>query len=101
MFAVAVSYGRDLGYIEYEETTREAKVTLANDKGKALIEEFLHQVHTIRVPHKTLMDFTAEEIDPLQDEASFKLAITRLWNKTGVHVDWSRPVDYVKEHPRY
>ena len=26
----------------------------------------------------------------------FKLALTRLWEATDVHVDWSRPVDYVK-----
>ena len=53
------------------------------------------------VPHETLMDFTPEEIDPLADVESFKLALTRLWNETKVHVDWSRPVDYVKAHPSY
>ena len=46
-------------------------------------------------------DFTPKTVDPQADEESFKLAITRLWNKTKVHVDWSRPVDYVKAHPRY
>ena len=25
-----------------------------------------------------------------------QLALTRLWEVTDVHVDWSRPVDYVK-----
>ena len=35
------------------------------------------------------------------DKESFTLALTRLWNETGVQVDWSRPVDYVKEHPHY
>lgn len=98
---VAISYGSDLGYIEYTPETREAKVTLANDEGKLKAEEFLRRTHEIGVPHETLMDFTKEKIDPLRDEASFKLAITRLWNETGVHVDWSRPVDYVKQHPRY
>ena len=47
------------------------------------------------------MDFTPEEIDPLADVKSFKLALTRLWNETKVHVDWSRPVDYVKAHSSY
>ena len=47
------------------------------------------------------MDFTTEKIDPLANEESLKLALTRLWNATKVHVDWSRPVDYVKAHPHY
>ena len=47
------------------------------------------------------MDFTTEKINPLADVKSLKTALTRLWNQTGVHVDWSRPVDYVKEHPHY
>ena len=47
------------------------------------------------------MDFTQETIDPQGDRASFELALTRLWEATQVHVDWSRPVEYVKTHPRY
>ena len=100
-FSVAISYEKDLGYIEYDGNTREARVTLANEKGKKLTEDYLNQVHEISVPHDTLMDFTKENIEPLSDEESLKTALTRLWNNTGVHVDWSRPVDYVKEHPSY
>ena len=100
-FSVAISYEKDLGYIEYDGNTREARVTLANEKGKKLTEDYLNQVHEISVPHDTLMDFTKENIEPLSDEESLKTALTRLWNNTGVHVDWSRPVDYVKEHPTY
>ena len=53
------------------------------------------------MPHETLMDFTKETVTPLADRESFELALTRLWNETGVQVDWSRPVDYVKAHPHY
>ncbi|MBR2216140.1 MAG: hypothetical protein IJ849_10350 [Selenomonadaceae bacterium] len=100
-FSVAVSYQKDLGYIEYDEDSHRATVTLANAEGKKLTEDYLREIHEIKVPHQTLMDFTTEQVDPLADVASFKLALTRLWNATGVHVDWSRPVEYVKEHPRY
>ena len=47
------------------------------------------------------MDFTEMTIDPLADIKSFQTALTRLWNMTQVHVDWSRPIDYVKAHPHY
>ena len=100
-FSVAVSYENALGYIEYDADTKTAKVVLDNEKGKQLVEDYLHTVHEINIPHETLMDFTAEQIDPLSDVESLKTALTRLWNQTGVHVDWSRPVEYVKLHPHY
>ena len=99
-FSVAVSYGKDLGYIEYDAENKRATVNMEGE-GKALTEAFLGKTHVIKIPHATLMDFTDETVDPLADEASFKLALTRLWNETKVHVDWSRPVEYVKEHPHY
>jgi len=100
-YSVAVSFGNDLGYIEYDIDNKTAQVTLANDEGKQKTEEFLKQNHDIEVPHKTLLDFTVEKINPLESVKSFQLALTKLWETTGVHVDWSRPVDYVKTHPRY
>jgi hypothetical protein len=100
-FSVAISFGRDLGWIDYDADTKSATVNINNAEAKELTEKYLSEKHSISVPHETLMDFTPEEIDPLADTASFKLAITRLWNATKVHVDWSRPVDYVKKHPSY
>jgi len=100
-YSVAISYKGDLGYIEYDAEKKAATVVLANEEGKKKTEEYLGTVHKISVPHETLMDFTPEDVDPQADVESLKLAITRLWNATGVHVDWSRPVDYVKAHPHY
>ncbi|MBQ1510897.1 MAG: hypothetical protein IIZ54_08405 [Selenomonadaceae bacterium] len=100
-YSVAISYGRDLGYIEYSAPEKKANVVLANEEGKRLTEEYLAAKHEMGIPHETLMDFTKELVDPLADEESFKLALTRLWNETQVHVDWSRPVDYVRKNPRY
>ena len=100
-YSVAISYGDDLGYIEYDKDDNSAQVTLANDEGKQKTEQFLNEVHDIEVPHQTLLDFTVEKIKPLESLENFQLALTRLWEATGVHVDWSRPVDYVKTHPRY
>ena len=100
-FEVAISYQEDLGYIEYDATAKKASVVLANEEGRHLTEEYLATPRAINIPHETLMDFTEETIDPLADVESLKTALTRLWNHTGVHVDWSRPVDYVRLHPHY
>ena len=100
-FSVAISFGHDLGWIDYDGESKTATVNIKNEEAKSLTEKYLSEKHSINVPHETLMDFTPEEIDPLADVKSFKLALTRLWNNTKVHVDWSRPVDYVKKHPSY
>ena len=101
MYSVAISYGDVLGWIDYDAAARAATVNLADEKGRAAVEDFLAAAHEVEVPHETLMDFTKESVTPLADKESFTLALTRLWNETGVQVDWSRPVVYVKEHPHY
>ncbi len=100
-FSVAISYKDNLGYIEYDAENKKVVVHLAEEEGKKKAEEFLNQVHEIEIPHETLLDFTAEKIDPQADPKSLEIALTRLWEATGVHVDWSRPVEYVKLNPHY
>lgn len=100
-YSVAISFGKDLGWIDYDAVEKRAEVHIKNDAAKRKIEDFLGKRHTIGIPHQSLTDFTQVEIIPLADEKSFELALTRLWEDTEVNVDWSRPVDYVKEHPSY
>ena len=100
-YSVAISYGEVLGWIDYDAAARSASVNLADEKGRTAVEAFLAASHEVEMPHETLMDFTKETVTPLADRESFELALTRLWNETGVQVDWSRPVDYVKAHPHY
>ena len=100
-FSVAISYGENLGYVEFDEAAKKVIVVLGDEEGKRKAEKFLSEVHEIKIPHETLLDFTAEKINPQADAESLKLALTRLWENTGVHVDWSRPVEYIKLHPHY
>ena len=100
-FSVAISYKDNLGYVEYDGTHSKVNVVLADDEGRRKAEDFLAKIHEIKIPHDTLLDFTAEKINPQADVESLKIALTRLWEATGVHVDWSRPVEYVKLHPHY
>ena len=100
-YSVAISYGEVLGWIDYDSASRSASVNLADEKGRTAVEDFLAVPHEVEMPHEPLMDFTKETVTPLADRESFELALTRLWNETGVQVDWSRPVDYVKAHPHY
>ena len=100
-FSVAISFRGSLGWVEYDEAARKVIVNLGDDEGKALAEDFLTTPHKIKIPHETLLDFTEEIINPNESAEALKIVLTRLWEATGVHVDWSRPVDYVKAHPHY
>lgn len=91
-YCVAIHFNEDIGYVEYNEVERKAKVVLGDELKKTAVEEFLTKMHEIRVPQETLRDFVDKKVDALADLESFKLAMTRLWGQTGVYVDWSRPV---------
>lgn len=100
-FSVAISYKDSLGYVEYDATEKKINIVLGDDEGRKKAEDFLSQSHIIAIPHETLLDFTEEKINPQADAESLQIVLTRLWEATGVHVDWSRPVEYVKSHPHY
>ncbi|MBQ3450763.1 MAG: hypothetical protein IJL12_07220 [Selenomonadaceae bacterium] len=100
-FSVAISYKGSLGWVEFDEATKKVLVTLGDEEGRTLAENFLTTTHEIKIPHETLLDFTAEVINPNESAENLKIVLTRLWEATGVHVDWSRPVEYVKLHPHY
>lgn len=92
IYCVAIHYNEDIGYVEYNEADKKAKVVLKNRDKKEEVEQFLAKEHEIKIPNKTLMDFSDTKVKALDSLESFKLAMTRLWGKTGVYVDWSRPV---------
>lgn len=92
LFRVAVHYGNDNGYIEYDSVNKKVNVALVDESKRREAEEFLTRTHVIGVPQSNIRDFKDETVEPLKDIESFKLVLTRLWENTGVHVDWSRPV---------
>ncbi len=100
-FSVAISYNGSLGYVEYDEAARKVNVVLGDEDGRKKAEDFLSKTHQILIPHETLLDFTAENFNASDNAESLKIVLTRLWEAVGVHVDWSRPVEYVKENPHY
>ncbi|MBP3232002.1 MAG: hypothetical protein J6M33_06925 [Anaerovibrio sp.] len=99
IYSVAVSCRGANGWVEYDTEAKTVKVFLNDEKAVADAEKFLSEKHIINIPKDSLLDFVEKEIDPLADVESFQTVLTRLWENTDVHVDWSRPVEYVKAHP--
>ena len=98
-FSVAINYHDVLGYIEYDGQAKTARIVLPDAEGRERAEAFLHTPLAIRLPQETLLDFADTTIDPLADVRSLQIALTKLWEETEVHVDWSRPVAFVKRFP--
>ena len=100
VYSVAISCRNEMGWVEYNPADQSIGVFIGDEKAKEDAMEFLSKTHEINLPQGSLRVFKPEVIDPKKDVRSFQIALTRLWEATEVHVDWSRPVDYVKEHPR-
>lgn len=91
-FKVAVQYNDEIGYVEYEQASKTIKVVFENAATRQIIESYLAVEHHIRVPGEGLLDFKEVTIRPAESVDNMKTVLTRMWEKTGVHVDWSRPV---------
>ena len=74
-YAVTLNYNCHYGYVEYNEADKTAVVTLpeAVAEAKAAVEKYL----------ATPLSLSSKE--------AFQVALTRLWGKTGVRVEWSMP----------
>lgn len=91
-FSVTLNYNCHYGYVEYNDVTKAAAVTLPVAEAKAAVEKFLASPLTLDLPQgETIRDFVTKTLQPLESLESFKLCLTRLWGKTGVRVEWSMP----------
>jgi len=93
VYRVAIHHENDCGYIEYDSATKKIKVVLDDAAIRRSVEAFLNKAHVIREAQRGLCDFRELTAVPAESVASLKLVLTRLWQNTGVLVDWSRPVD--------
>jgi len=92
LFRVTIHFNKDYGYIEYNPTTKAIKVVLDNPVKRELVEKYLATKHFINRSQQGLRDFIKVEVVPTESLDMLKLALTRLWEQTGVLVDWSHPV---------
>lgn len=91
-FAVTLNLKGTYGFVEYDEETKSAVVTIASDEAKSLVEGFLGKPLTLEIPvGEDVRSFAEQTLDPLASLENFKTCMTRLWVNTGVRVEWSMP----------
>lgn len=91
LFRVAIHYGNDNGFIEYDPSNKTVKVDLANEAKRRDVEAYLAKEHIISVAQNDILDFKDVKFVPTQDVESLKTTLTRMWGAIEVYVDWSRP----------
>ena len=92
VFKVAIHHDTDNGYIEYDLKTKAVTIELANEAKCREVEDYLTSIQTLRAPQETLLDFKEWRAIPTADLATLKIALAKVWEKTDVYIDWSRPV---------
>lgn len=89
----AIHYGVDeKGYIAYNKETKDVTVVLPDEAWQEKVLTYLNTDQEIE--KATDLDvYEKVTIDPLASLENLKLALTLMWERTDVQVDWSRPVE--------
>lgn len=93
MYKVAISYENHLGYAQFDEETRMVSVVLPHEEKREEAMAFLLREHTLNLPRQGLNDFADVTLHASDSKEHFQRVLGYLWQATGVHVDWSRPVE--------
>ena len=68
-FAVTLNYNCNYGFVEYNEATKTATVTLPVEEAKLAVEKFLATPLTLDIPQgETIRDFVTKTLEPLAIE---------------------------------
>lgn len=91
-FKVAIRYNDQYGRIEYNPDTKEVTVLHPDETACREAMAYLTTRKKIRTAQDDLLNFIELDMLPTDNVENLKLALTRMWEKNEVFVDWSRPV---------
>lgn len=92
LYKVVIRNDMDYGYVQYNTETKELEVVLKDEAKREQVKQYLTARQTLMAPQQTLLDFCEHTMVPVDNVDNLKLALTRLWNHTGILVDWSHPI---------
>ncbi len=88
----AIHFAAIYGQVDYDAADKNFRVLLDDDEHKRAVEDYLSRSHVIQhADGDDIRTFHPITVVPTEHLESVKLALTRLWQHTGVYVDWSRP----------
>ncbi len=87
-----IHFAAEYGQVEYDAQNKSFRVLLDDQEKRQAVENYLSQAHQIhQADGDDLQTFHTKTVVPVDSLDSFKMALTRLWQHTGIYVDWSRP----------
>ena len=90
---VALDYKNQDGYACYDETAKTIEIVLEDEAKRLEVISFLDQPHLIAVPGaKCNEPYINRTVEAKNSREDFELALSRLWEKTEVLVQWSRRI---------
>ncbi len=91
---VAVDYNNMDGYINYDEVAKTIEVFLPDEAKRREVEDYLKQAHTLLVPGADCKaPFVSRSVVARESLDDFYSALSRLWERTDVAIQWSRRVN--------
>lgn len=86
-----IHFAAEYGQVEYDANNKTFRVLLSDEQKRQAVENYLSQSRVIDTADgEDLQTFHARTVVPVDSLDGFKLALTRLWQHTGIYVDWSR-----------
>ncbi len=90
---VALDYKNQDGYAFYDEKDKTIEIVLEDAAKRLEVISFLEQTQVIAVPgEKCNEPYIKRNVEAKNSREDFELALSRLWEKTEVLVQWSRRI---------
>ena len=80
------------GYIAYDKDAKTVDVVLPDAQRVEQVRNYLQESQAVENA-VGLDTYETVDIHPLDSLENLKLALTRMWVRIGVQVDWSRPAE--------
>lgn len=97
LYKVTFNVGSTYGYIAYDQAEKSVSVHYPDQATVATIQKWLSEEHEINTPDKggSTTDFSPKRYLAARSLHDFETVLTRIWQHTGIHIDWSLPSEYI------
>lgn len=92
---ITISHGGKYGSIAFDPVNKSVAIVLEDSAVKSIILNYLQKEHIINTPDQSATKFSNKKYYAFDSLDSFNVVMSRMWENTGVHVDWSIPSDTI------
>lgn len=96
-YKVTFNIDTKYGYIEFDDADGSIEVVYPDAEVAGKIKQWLAQPHDINTPDPDgpLDKFSVKTYNADKGKEELKIVLTRIWERMGVHIDWSFPPECI------